>query len=818
MIARENPLIPMAAVTGKPDREFIRYFMGEYAKVGITQFLVYPRSGCQVEYLSEEWFGVVDNIIEAAQDFGYTSLWLYDEFNWPSGQCNGMVMKADPSYCLQTLTATKDASGEVAIDVVGHDNFPNLLNPGAVEFFIAHTHELYYARYKQYFGSLIKGIFTDEPSPGYLTCGMSGDPSTTMSIAWYPELEDEYFAKTGRVLRDDMKSGLLTGDTSYLEPYHALFGERFRTTFFDKIRTWCDARGILLTGHLMGESGHRARHFSGDPLKASEGFSLPGVDEICTWLRVNMIEWQTLSMCRYAIERRGNGGLAEVFAYGPSDMPVARFRQMIWIMAAFGIDHYLLAVSQFRAHGNIYKSTWYNPMSPTQTWFDQYGTWADDAKVAAEFASKAATGEIEVRYIEECGRLPGLLQAFVRQQRPWRMINLGETPSPSAPAVLDATVDGHFVEERTGQCFETVEAFFAWLDGVVPRKATVRNPDGCLTPDIFVRPYDDGSVLVIDCNDASYERPALTLTAGGVDTTFTMPERGVMTFGGEGGYELGKPFAADVVCGEPAVTDAPWTLSLDRANLFCPEWTVEDAKDDHGADALALVDVNEESVFMVKGQSLKAVVLVRNYGGRPRVWLDGKEVVALNDCTHLPQGLRELYQESEEIVLEPGRHGVRVDGAVPNYPFLPYTFLSGAFVETDRPSDEACTFRTLTAIPETIDIKRLGCETLFNYCGKATVGIEVDVPSSARYVSAVIPGQVCAASMDGVDLGVCCWAPYKWMIPETLRGKKAVLSFTLSIPVGGMFGCKHFQIKSVPNHRKPKQFPCCTIEAVKFLA
>ena len=68
---QENPLIPMAAVTGRPTREFVRDFMAEYRRVGITQFLIYPRSGCEVEYLSEEWFQLVQNVLDAAEELGF---------------------------------------------------------------------------------------------------------------------------------------------------------------------------------------------------------------------------------------------------------------------------------------------------------------------------------------------------------------------------------------------------------------------------------------------------------------------------------------------------------------------------------------------------------------------------------------------------------------------------------------------------------------------------------------------------------------------------------------------------------------------------
>ena len=55
-VNRECPLVPMGAVTGKPDRKMISETLTALREVGITQYLIYPRSGCELEYLSPEWF------------------------------------------------------------------------------------------------------------------------------------------------------------------------------------------------------------------------------------------------------------------------------------------------------------------------------------------------------------------------------------------------------------------------------------------------------------------------------------------------------------------------------------------------------------------------------------------------------------------------------------------------------------------------------------------------------------------------------------------------------------------------------------------
>ena len=50
-----KPLIPMLAITGKPQIEDITQMFQAYQKVGIDAVMLYPRSGLEIEYMSEEW-------------------------------------------------------------------------------------------------------------------------------------------------------------------------------------------------------------------------------------------------------------------------------------------------------------------------------------------------------------------------------------------------------------------------------------------------------------------------------------------------------------------------------------------------------------------------------------------------------------------------------------------------------------------------------------------------------------------------------------------------------------------------------------------
>ena len=764
-IQPENPLIPMAAVTGRPTREFVRDFMAEYRRVGITQFQIYPRSGCEVEYLSEEWFQLVQNVLDAAEELGFTSVWLYDEFNWPSGQCGGRVMAESPDYALQYLSAKLDAeSGEVAFAVKSLAKYPNLLNPDAVDFFLQTTHEEYARRFGKYFGKLVKGIFSDEPSYGYYWPHDDWDTPNEVRVAWYPELEQEYRQETGRELRNDLKAHF-AGQARYAwRPIcNALAGRRFRETYFDRVRNWCDAHNLLLTGHLMGEHSVEATRYNGDPLLANAGFSLPGMDEISTNVRVEVAEWQTLGTVQYGSRARGNGGLAELFALGPSTLTPAYLRQMIWLTALFGVDHYLLAVSQFGSEGNAFKPTWYHPTSPAQTWFEHYDLLGEEARKAAAFARKEIRPEVEIRYADHSPLQGELLRRLVCEQRPWRFLRADDAPSPECFVVLEALPDGTMRDEKSGVVFTDNTQLVVWMRRRYCQRVRVFSHDDILAEDVIVQYYMDNSCVVLDLREPA-EAPR-TLLLRFADETESRPF--VLEAGGVAVFDRKALPAADSL---PAAKnfEANWRLTaLDRPNLLCPEFDAE----------------NRLRIEIAPGVGPIRVML-RQFGTPAEALLDGEAVVATVPAVDLPKGFNHLYQASDEFSLEAGEHCLELSGIVKDYPFLPSIVLSGDFaVFCDGPGR-----MRLAPLSAEVSSGDLATQGLRNFAGKVTLEQTVEIPADAERLCLDTGANCATVTLGGHELGVCCWAPFAWEVPAELRGTTAELSVTLESPVGWLFG------------------------------
>ena len=382
------PLITMSAVTGKPSRQQIYEYMQSLKDADITQIMLYPRSGCEIEYLSEEWFNTVGIFIDAALELDMY-IWLYDDFNWPSGDAGGRVT-AISDYRLSAIIIKGDDAGNITVKsthnsgLFGEKYFPNLLSYEAVDYFIKCTHEEYYKRFGVHFGTVIKGMFTDEPSIGYCCHGDC--------LPYYDGLKEDYFNAYGCELDSDIECQ----SAKLYEKAMAIISSRFKSCYLDKIASWCKNHGILMTGHFMCDHNpfYGVTH-SGNVINNLSTLSLPGIDEICT----NFEDECEMALLGTAEHARGeNGAMAELFALGPCDMPYAKKRAMIYLCACHKIDHYFLAISHLDMRGNLLVKDYFNNFSLAQPDFMGMRELAKVATHAAAIAKKDFSPDLYIRF------------------------------------------------------------------------------------------------------------------------------------------------------------------------------------------------------------------------------------------------------------------------------------------------------------------------------------------------------------------------------------------------------------------------------------
>ena len=258
---------------------------------GIRGFVIHPRKGLTEDtpYLGEGFMRHVRAVCLEAKRLGMKVI-LYDEGMYPSGSAHGEVVRenaARASRCLmrmpldapaapdekelarlrpdgdgwRLLSPGMTAPGAVRLCVRfsggtirglypgeddGEKNAPasaDLLCGEAVDAFIRHTHEKYFAALHDLFGDTVAAMFTDEPM-------ITGRNALPGGIPWTEGFEKDCLAAGVRT--EDLPL-LFDPETDnnrrVLRLYRHAVNERLNRVFYGKLALWCSSHGVALTGH-----------------------------------------------------------------------------------------------------------------------------------------------------------------------------------------------------------------------------------------------------------------------------------------------------------------------------------------------------------------------------------------------------------------------------------------------------------------------------------------------------------------------------------------------------------------------------------------
>ncbi len=280
-------------------------------------------------YLSDAYMDIYGKMLEKASELGMT-VSLYDEFGFPSGSVGAFAEGDDtprfqqkfPDLTIQRLDKTEEnITGPVAyekkiplgrimgavaieesdlkrIDITGKilngilkwnvpsgkwkimifncviDGIPiaDYLNPEAVLKFTEMVHDVYYKRFREYFGPVIYGTFFDEPSMFHARFRM-----------WTPDFNEKFTKKYGfsPVSLYPAMWYDIGPETESARNY--LFGfraELYAEGFTKVVSDWSVAHGITATGHTAPEEALDPVNSAGDLMKSFKYLEIPGIDKI----------------------------------------------------------------------------------------------------------------------------------------------------------------------------------------------------------------------------------------------------------------------------------------------------------------------------------------------------------------------------------------------------------------------------------------------------------------------------------------------------------------------------------------------------------
>ena len=332
---RMPAVIPLWTMNGHVTKEEAKVQLDDFLDKGIREFFLYPSFGLEApDFLSEEWFAFVAFLLEECSRRGM-ALWIYDELNWPSGTAGGRLCREFPQYKMRTMRKhsltlapgerwSPDASKEylwagvfreneakphevsvrqvfvndsqqslrlVAIEkwlvddqflcAMGTNSTRNesgimdALNPEAVRAWMSITYFPYAEHFPEAMGKTIRGFFFDEPT--------MVSPFHTGDVPWTPGLEELFGEQYGYDCRDFYWALFeqAAGQEQFRYDFWRLVARRFASAFTEQLSRWCQAHGIMLSGHCWPEEPSCQRLMTtatGDTFYLQRHLQLPGTD------------------------------------------------------------------------------------------------------------------------------------------------------------------------------------------------------------------------------------------------------------------------------------------------------------------------------------------------------------------------------------------------------------------------------------------------------------------------------------------------------------------------------------------------------------
>ena len=729
-----NSVIPMFALTGHPQKQDIEREIKAFCSVGIGEVLIYPRSGCLVPYLSEEWFNVVSDTISVCEE-NNMKIWLYDEFNWPSGSCGNRIQKESHLFWSKKLIQE-----DGAIKIVSDSRFPDLLNPDSVKTFIRFTHEAYYTRFKDKFGKVIRGIFTDEPCFNYIA-------ENTNQIVFYEGMEEEYKKAYGSDLFAD--ASLYYDNRApkdFILHVNDLLGARMKNCYIGRLADWCKTHGVLLTGHLLDDHAvARGIRSNGSTMEVLKEIHIPGIDDIQTRIRGGMLTTYAHIDC----VKRAKGGetMIELFALGPCNMTFNRKKRSLYMAAAFGISNYFIAVAHLDAKGNYHLLRhFFNAECSMTPDYKATALFCKEAEKAAAFAKKESAPAVLVEYprtqiaeyfnaqhqdkADACEAvLQNLFMELLNAQ-----VSFGFTEEKGKDNALRVTAEGVY-EAKTDK---KVTDIAAWCNEKVVRTVSVLE-NGALAKGVFVTTYADGTFIIADCTEEEGKKREVEIHAGGkVYNTVLYPRQVLL-----------KEDLTDLKAEK--AENPTFSVSYKNGVLRPYLW--------------------EPFTFEVKDE-VRAKFFVRIYPEQKELLLDGKPIAADKGSTELGNGLDNLYKVSAPVTLSKGTHVLSAaDGKSEERLYLPICIIMGDF-ESEK---------------NEIRKRKTEGNSAFFY-GTCMFEAKIKVPIGAKTMKFETSDCFTRVFANGKEIGESAESAAVIPIPDSLSGTEVSFAFEQTGTLAPLFG------------------------------
>ncbi len=431
---REYGILPFWFLNGELEPDEMRYQLREFRDKGMPGIILHARFGLEMPYLSDQYLDRIALAVEEAKKLGLDT-WIYDEMNWPSGTADKRVLKERPDLtqkyieCLnftvrgpwftyltgadsryidfersKPLAAFAVSSEGQVVDLTPNLSFENVipweappgtwrlmnivekeadyyidaLNPEATAEFLRVGYEPYLHPVGDNLGKPMIGFYTDEPAMHYYVTG--GDNPI---VPWTKDMLRRFQARNGYNLRPrlpDLFFDISPESARIRYDFYTTLTEFYSEAYYKQIHDWCQARGVLFTGHILYEEWLRMMvRVEGNPFKHYPHLDITGVDHLYPIIgnRDRPAEHVAIKLASSAAhQNRSPRLLCESFGGIFMDTTMQRMK---WIADW----EYALGVNLLNPHGFHYtlegarKRDWPPSMFYQYPWWHYYGVFSD---------------------------------------------------------------------------------------------------------------------------------------------------------------------------------------------------------------------------------------------------------------------------------------------------------------------------------------------------------------------------------------------------------------------------------------------------------
>lgn len=434
---REFGIFPFWFVNGEMSYEEMEWQLRQFYDKGIPGIFFHARFGIKeyMPYLGEDWFDRVRFTVEKAKEIGL-QVWIYDEYNWPSGTADQQIQadrpeltstylelvvcdikghfftfmegtdsryndleQSEPVYACAIRESDLINKNEAFINLMPSLSFDkvitweapegswkllyfierkaswytDVLNEETTKEFLKRCHERYLENLGGCLNGKVEGFYTDEPAMFYFESGRDN-----YIIPWSGKIFRIFREQNGYELRENLPKLFFDVGSDYEQVrydfYHAL-SNQYEKAYYKQIADWCEKEGVLFTGHLLyEESLRRQARAEGNLFSHLKHFDLVGVDHLYPRIGTRDMpeEHVAIKIASSAAHQFGSVRLL-CESMGGSYWD-ATMRRMKWIADW----EYVLGVNLLNPHGFHYsiegerKRDWPPSQFYHHTWWEQY--------------------------------------------------------------------------------------------------------------------------------------------------------------------------------------------------------------------------------------------------------------------------------------------------------------------------------------------------------------------------------------------------------------------------------------------------------------